>query len=800
MSEEERKENLKKVLKNSQEELSDFVKSSSDVIASTKIPRSVNANISSEVDVKVKAIADVKVEDKVKTTTTTTTDTSSRLTETVSSTHGVGVASSVGTSSVGGSSQVPVSGSRDTSSSAPAETNRPYQSEKGRVNQPESENGGAQNVSSDQQVPSQDYTSDNVDDNQNYQQPEETSDSSHDYGDDEKSEPVPEDYQSPAETENQDATGEKNGFEEGEGKHGEEETPTEGGNPQNPVQGEDYQENNAQKPENQDSESDDFNDAVNRNNHNQRLNNNGNNTNDNEPSNNYRKNSNFDKRKNNAVTSAEEAKDTVDGAKKAAEDLKKGSDAAKSAEAAKKGADAVKKAEAAKTAEAAGAAKAGEKGIIAFFKTYPWVLLIIIVVIILILIILTVIITFELDKELKEGSNSNSSGTNSNRSYSEIVDANGICMPFSVENTKLSKSEFKQKLVEYSQNNQSTYFQVFVDNADTIYDISKNNDTNPELVVIRAIAEGYSPVSQGYASYNNYWGLECYNGKPLSTCKSFSTFDEGVLDFVSKIKRYSEGEDSIFKVMSHYVSLGPYWYNPGNSGLGGCYYKDYVAKYLPDNLKQDVYNACGGKTCTGADCVPTTEEQQNAYYNYQVDMVMSPKRLAVFGLENDTCKPTANMSEVQLGSAIVKYSIARFDDFGYSQPNRHSDNYVDCSSLVNRTFNELFGVNIYENVPGYPTGDVTGPEYNWCQVHGKMISEDELIPGDIIFWTGDKNHYGNIGHVAFYVGEENGVRLQFAAHTSNTAHDDQVSVSEYRNNGSYFCRPTKGENWTSEKL
>lgn len=774
-----------------------------------------NINTTRNVDVTSEVTQNVTSTDTVTTTTTTSTIPGTTTTTVVDSAAPAGttVVSSGATSAPGASQTV------TSTPGGGVSTITPGGSERGRVGQgqnvaetqtrpgevPTNQEGqtSGEAVQGGQEQPVNEGVSNEqpVDDGQQVDEPQNVEEPSNEQEPQESENAEnPEDVNNEAEGTENTATGEGEPTEGEQNPQGQEpnegESPEDNQNPEKQNQSPDATNKDENKPE---SEEDDFNNANNRNNHNQRLNNQENLPEEEGP-NKYRKNNNFNQRQN-AAKAADAAKDGADAAKK-------GADAAKTADAAKKGADAAKKAEAAKkgaeaakTAEAAGAAKAGEKGILAFFKAYPWVAIIIIVVIILILIILTVIITFTLDEELKQmGKDSDTSEVSNNKSYKEIVDATGTCMPFSVENTKLSKKEFKERLVEYSNSYSNQYFSVFVDNADTIYDISTTNNINPELVVIRAIAEGYSPVSQGYSSYNNYWGLECYNGKPLSTCKSFSTFDEGVLDFVQKIKRYSEGEDNIFKVMSHYVSLGTYWYNPGNSGLGGCYYKDYVAQYLPENLKADVYNACSGKACSGADCVPTTLDQQNAYYNYQVNTVMSPKRQSVFKLENDTCKPSANMTEVQLGSAIVKYSIERFDDFGYSQPDRHSSNYVDCSSLVNRTFNELFGVDIYLNVEGYPKGDVTGPEYNWCVTNGKMISEDELIPGDIIFWTGDSNHYGNIGHVAFYVGEENGKRLQFAAHTSKTDHDNQVSVTEYKNNGSYFCRPIKGENWTSEKL
>ena len=91
----------------------------------------------------------------------------------------------------------------------------------------------------------------------------------------------------------------------------------------------------------------------------------------------------------------------------------------------------------------------------------------------------------------------------------------------------------------------------------------------------------------------------------------------------------------------------------------------------------------------------------------------------------------------------------------YSQPRRMDKNYYDCSSLVYRVFKPYgidFGVNGWA-----PTADM---EAYYMYTHGKMkyhkgVSYKKLKPGDIVFFgPRTKGSYGDIYHVAIYVGDD----------------------------------------------
>lgn len=217
--------------------------------------------------------------------------------------------------------------------------------------------------------------------------------------------------------------------------------------------------------------------------------------------------------------------------------------------------------------------------------------------------------------------------------YTENTESNA-CEAMSISSTSLSKSDFISKVESYYANKSTKAASVFKDNAGTIYDLAVSNGINPELVVVRAHLEGYSPASKGYESYNNYWGIACYNGQSLSKCASYSSFSDGVLGFINTIKKY----DSLSSMMNKYAYIGSYWYNPGDAGTGGCYYYDYINKYMSYARSGVVSAACSkDKACSGSSCVQTTDEDQLAYSMWQVEK-MASQRNAMFNLTDDLCE------------------------------------------------------------------------------------------------------------------------------------------------------------------
>ena len=217
--------------------------------------------------------------------------------------------------------------------------------------------------------------------------------------------------------------------------------------------------------------------------------------------------------------------------------------------------------------------------------------------------------------------------------YVDDENSSNGCEEMSISSTVLSRDEFIAKLESYYGSSTTSYGTDFRDNAGTIYDLATRNGINPELIVVRADIEGYSPVSMGFGTYYNYWGIGCYNNQPLSKCISYDTFDDGVLGFINNVSSY----DSLSSMMKKYAYIGDYWYNPGNAGSGGCYYYPYIKKYMSASRANEIEPYCAtGNTCNGEECLKTNDEDQLAYSMYQVE-IMASKRNSIFNITSDFC-------------------------------------------------------------------------------------------------------------------------------------------------------------------
>lgn len=201
---------------------------------------------------------------------------------------------------------------------------------------------------------------------------------------------------------------------------------------------------------------------------------------------------------------------------------------------------------------------------------------------------------------------------------------------FSVHETSLSREEFIRLMQAYCNTHDcGSSMRMFVTNAGTIYDVSIESHVNPELVVVRAMAEGFSPGG----STNNYWGIRCYNGAGAGACSNYSSLSEGIRAFASVVSGY----DTVSEMMSRYAYIGRYWFNPGSWSLGGCKYFPYINEYMSDTRRGQVsgYCATSAPQCGssgGANCRATIDEDQKAYALWQVNEKMAPYRYNVFGL------------------------------------------------------------------------------------------------------------------------------------------------------------------------
>lgn len=195
---------------------------------------------------------------------------------------------------------------------------------------------------------------------------------------------------------------------------------------------------------------------------------------------------------------------------------------------------------------------------------------------------------------------------------------------FSVHETSLTKDQFCSGLRSYCNSHSCGVFSV---NCETVYDTSISSNVNPELVVARAMCEGFSPGG----STNNYWGIGCSNTGGGRDCRSYGSLPAGIQGFASVVAKYNTASD----MMKKYAYIGKYWYNPGSWSTGGCIYFNYIRQYMSTGRQSTVNSVCNSSNhcdTSGGVCTGTTDEDQTAYATWQVANKMGPIRSNIWGL------------------------------------------------------------------------------------------------------------------------------------------------------------------------
>lgn len=314
----------------------------------------------------------------------------------------------------------------------------------------------------------------------------------------------------------------------------------------------------------------------------------------------------------------------------------------------------------------------------------------------------------------------------------------------SLTHTDLTKEEF----ITACSNQSSTT--GFFDKCEKIYDISVSKNFNPEMVVIRATVEGFSPYTDK-PSTNNYWGLGCYNGKGIDACSSYSSFDEGVKAFIKNVSQYNTVED----MMSKYAYIGNNWYNPGSSSGGGCYYYQYIEKYMSDTRKNTVEGYCSsGNTCSGTACFPTNDEDQLAYSKWQVSHMVEVGN-NIFGRVTPE-KASSNSIAMNIPESVddlkSRYYFTYDKDvyLGYERQNNHL--FAQCVWYANHRAQEIVASsNLSQEEKDKRIASIKSTSGNGQDVAPNMDSSifkkvkdpNEIKAPAVISWS-----YGGYGHVA----------------------------------------------------
>ena len=202
-------------------------------------------------------------------------------------------------------------------------------------------------------------------------------------------------------------------------------------------------------------------------------------------------------------------------------------------------------------------------------------------------------------------------------------------MPYDA--TPLSRDEFINAVTNFlSSGVSASWAQDFIDNAGAIYDMGQEKKINPELIYIFARKEtGFDEQNSDInTDHYNYYGYGIPNGKKVG--RLFSSFMEGV----ETLYDWFVNAGSMNGIVSKYSSLGDYLANPGSSGSGGCYYLKLIYG--------DSYSRCASSyKCAspdgGAGCVKTTDEEKNAYLNWQAKKYLVHRK-DIFNLSGSVCK------------------------------------------------------------------------------------------------------------------------------------------------------------------
>jgi len=104
---------------------------------------------------------------------------------------------------------------------------------------------------------------------------------------------------------------------------------------------------------------------------------------------------------------------------------------------------------------------------------------------------------------------------------------------------------------------------------------------------------------------------------------------------------------------------------------------------------------------------------------------------------------TYHFEDGEIGEAVVQYAMTRLGD-PYDPHRRGQGDYVDCSYLTWWAYQQV-GIDI-------PT--VEGPQAQWIYENGGEITEDMLVPGDLVFWSYKPWYsFRSITHTGIYAGD-----------------------------------------------
>ncbi len=252
--------------------------------------------------------------------------------------------------------------------------------------------------------------------------------------------------------------------------------------------------------------------------------------------------------------------------------------------------------------------------------------------------------------EVRVGGNSSSNKVDP-EDYVDINDPRPGCGDFSLTSTSLSKQEFVTLMKNYcTSTGKSGFCNNFANQADLVYDVSVQNNVNPELVVVTA---GTEQNWEKCAGLYNFWGIGIPNGATCSDGPQLTSMEAGIKRYAETIAANLEGGSNANRItqrnneresagcdpsghgppgtlagmQSVYSWIGDHRYNPGNWGKGGCVYLDiiYGSGYCASKATcPSPYSGC-------SEASRTTVCEQNDYTTWQLKGKVDLRK-EIFGL------------------------------------------------------------------------------------------------------------------------------------------------------------------------
>lgn len=230
---------------------------------------------------------------------------------------------------------------------------------------------------------------------------------------------------------------------------------------------------------------------------------------------------------------------------------------------------------------------------------------------------------------------------------------------------------------------------------------------------------------------------------------------------------------------------------------------DDMCSYTTSSRTETVVNDDGtssSKTILSVNVSLKTYRDMITEYSFNSDQIellnemMSPENLSMIGYSGGaggggSGNSTSSMTQEEINAilsgisdsiqkSVISFALAKVG-YPYSQDLRDSGDYYDCSSLAYYSW-KAAGIDI-----SYGGATTAAAEAQGLEEAGKTVTEEELQPGDLIFYSYTNNgRYKNISHVGIYVG--NGKMVEAKNESAGVVYGDF-----HKGSAVLYARPNK---------